>query len=170
MLSPPRSPESGIARVPRCLPGPPLTHPTRATVAQEGPSRGFLKGSSQGPQCNLRSGQAGTTGKPCPAPKVTFPAPSSDGRLNSALWSLGEGRADSRRPRTEPRDCKGQWSMPQEAQKHLELAAPLPRPPPHLPSPKAGLPKRELQPGPNKKYNFRSLFFTWMCQTLLRAP
>lgn len=82
---------------------PPLTHPTRARVAQEGPSRGDHKGSSQGPQCILRSGQAGPTGKPCPVPKVAFPAPSSDGRLNSAFSSLGEGRGDSMRPGTEPR-------------------------------------------------------------------
>lgn len=94
----------------KCLPGLSPTHPTWATAAQEGPSQGYYqRGSTQGPQCTPGVARQypltiylfveDLSFLPCPAPKVTFPAPSSDGCLNSSFSSFGakEGRKDPQR-------------------------------------------------------------------------
>lgn len=79
----------------KCLPGPHYT-PHMGYSGLERAIPGLLKGPNASPWC----GQKEATDKLCPAPKVTFPAPSSDGCLNNSFSTFGaqEGRQDPWRP------------------------------------------------------------------------
>lgn len=76
--------------------------------------RGGASRITEGPPVHPQVCPNGTADKLCRATKVTFPAPSSDGRLNSSFSSFGakEGREDPRGPGTEQRDSKGRQSRP----------------------------------------------------------